>query len=150
MWLDLLIYVVVPLNQFINEKLLQVEPKYSLLVIQLPYKRDCSRIVQNLLINFRWVSKQIMDWCYFKCMSLYVGWPEYLGVFGVMAPVGLLFGSYLTTHFAFDLDWIMAIAIGMFLHISTTIIFESSEGHKINFMKLLAIVVGFGLGVVLS
>ena len=74
----------------------------------------------------------------------------YLGVFGLMAPIGLLFGSYLTTHFAFDLDWIMAIAIGMFLHISTTIIFESSEGHKINFMKLLAIIIGFGLGVVLS
>lgn len=74
----------------------------------------------------------------------------FLGVFGVMAPLGLLFGSYLTTNFALDLDWVMAIAIGMFLHISTTIIFESSEGHKINFMKLLAILIGFGLGVVVS
>jgi hypothetical protein len=44
----------------------------------------------------------------------------------------------------------MAIAIGMFLHISTTIIFESSEGHKINFMKLLSIIIGFALGVAVS
>lgn len=74
----------------------------------------------------------------------------FLGVFGLMAPIGLLFGSYLTANYSMDLDWVMAIAIGMFLHISTTIIFESSEGHKINFMKLLAILIGFGLGVVVS
>lgn len=74
----------------------------------------------------------------------------YLGVFGLMAPIGLIFGAYLTDNFAMNTDWIMAIAIGMFLHISTTIIFESSEGHKINFMKLLAIIIGFGLGVAVS
>ena len=74
----------------------------------------------------------------------------YLGVFGLMAPIGLLFGSYLNTNYAFNLNWVMAIAIGMFLHISTTIIFESSEGHKINFMKLLAIITGFALGVFVS
>lgn len=74
----------------------------------------------------------------------------FLCVFGLMAPIGLLFGSYLTSNFSLDLDWVMAIAIGMFLHVSTTIIFESSEGHKINFMKLLAIVIGFSLGFIVS
>lgn len=74
----------------------------------------------------------------------------YVGVFGLMAPIGLLFGSFITHQFGINTNWIMAVAIGMFLHISTTIIFESSEGHKINFMKLLAIIVGFGLGVLVS
>lgn len=74
----------------------------------------------------------------------------YLGLFGLMAPTGLLFGSYLTENFQLDTDWIMAIAIGMFLHISTTIIFESSEAHKINLMKLISIIIGFALGVVVS
>jgi hypothetical protein len=31
--------------------------------------------------------------------------------------------------------------IGVFLHISTTILFESSEGHKFNLNKILAIIV---------
>lgn len=74
----------------------------------------------------------------------------YLGIFGITAPIGLVFGSYLTQNFQFDTNWIMAVAIGMFLHISTTIIFESSEAHKINFMKLIAIIIGFALGVVVS
>lgn len=74
----------------------------------------------------------------------------YLGVFGLMAPVGLIFGNYLTQVFQFDTNWIMAVAIGMFLHISTTIIFESSEAHKINFMKLISIIIGFALGVIVS
>ncbi len=74
----------------------------------------------------------------------------YLGIFGLMAPIGLIFGSYLTHTFQFDTNWIMAIAIGMFLHISTTIIFESSEAHKINFMKLISIIIGFALGVLVS
>ncbi len=74
----------------------------------------------------------------------------YLGVFGLMAPIGLLFGSYLTQDIHFETGWIMAVAIGMFLHISTTIIFESSEGHKINALKLFAIILGFVLGVFLG
>ena len=35
-----------------------------------------------------------------------------------------------------------AIVIGIFLHISTTILFESSEGHKIHLSKLLVIILG--------
>jgi len=74
----------------------------------------------------------------------------YLLAFGLMAPAGLLFGSYLTQAVHIETGWIMAIAIGMFLHISTTIIFESSEGHKINALKLFAIILGFVLGVFVS
>jgi zinc transporter ZupT len=74
----------------------------------------------------------------------------FLLVFGIMAPTGLLFGTFLTQTLHLETGWIMAIAIGMFLHISTTIIFESSEGHKINALKLFAIILGFVLGVFVS
>jgi len=74
----------------------------------------------------------------------------YLGVFGLMAPLGLVFGEFLNQSFHFDTNWVMAVAIGMFLHISTTIIFESSEAHKINFMKLISIIIGFALGLIVS
>ena len=71
-------------------------------------------------------------------------------VFALTAPLGLLTGSYLTEHYDFESDWILAIAIGMFLHISTTIIFESNEGHKLNLLKFIAILFGFGLGILVN
>jgi hypothetical protein len=38
--------------------------------------------------------------------------------------------------------YINAIVIGIFFHISTVILFESSEGHKFNLSKLVVIVLG--------
>ncbi|MGB3143837.1 MAG: ZIP family metal transporter, partial [Maribacter sp.] len=38
--------------------------------------------------------------------------------------------------------YLNALVIGVFLHISTVILFESSEGHKFNLRKLLVIVFG--------
>ena len=40
---------------------------------------------------------------------------------------------------------ILAIVVGIFLHLSTTIIFETSENHKVNLIKLLSILSGFAL-----
>lgn len=37
---------------------------------------------------------------------------------------------------------INAFVIGIFFHISTTILFESSEGHKFNLSKLVSIILG--------
>jgi hypothetical protein len=53
-------------------------------------------------------------------------------------------------NFEVSLSWLLAIAIGMFFHVSTTIIFESSEGHKINILKLMAILAGFGVGIAIG
>ena len=36
---------------------------------------------------------------------------------------------------------ITALVIGIFLHVSTTILFESNEGHKFNVTKLLVILI---------
>lgn len=62
--------------------------------------------------------------------------------FAVMAPLGLLFGSYGFSSLQIDIDLVLAIVVGMFLHISTTIIFESSENHKFNFAKLVSLLIG--------
>jgi len=74
----------------------------------------------------------------------------YIVIFALMAPVGILVGDPILHTLAIDPSWMLAIAVGMFLHISTTIIFESSEGHKINGLKLLAIIAGFVVGVLMQ
>lgn len=74
----------------------------------------------------------------------------YLSLFAIMAPLGLITGKFLFHEGIVEhdvLDKIFAIVIGMFLHISTTIIFESSEGHKFNLYKFLSIVLGFGIAI---
>ncbi|MCJ8288223.1 MAG: ZIP family metal transporter [Flavobacteriales bacterium] len=68
-----------------------------------------------------------------------------LGIFALTTPIGLLIGWNSVGVFDFDFNIILAIVVGMFLHISTTIIFETSENHKFNFIKLLAIIGGAGL-----
>lgn len=71
-----------------------------------------------------------------------------LFVFSLMGPLGVLFGHYGSAKAFLDLDVLMAIVIGMFLHISTTIIFESSENHRFNFAKLISLLVGVLLAVI--
>lgn len=59
----------------------------------------------------------------------------FLLLFALMTP----FGVYLSRNFSFFETYfieISAIVIGIFLHISTTILFESNEGHKFNITKL--------------
>ena len=46
-----------------------------------------------------------------------------------MTPLGL-YSGHLFSQMAIYSNEIMAIVIGIFLHISTTILFESSEDHK--------------------
>ena len=65
----------------------------------------------------------------------------YLLLFALMAPLGVFAGSFFTTLANYNNE-IIAIVIGIFLHISTTILFESSDGHKFSTQKILAIIVG--------
>lgn len=85
-------------------------------------------------------------------VSGYHGWKNwlYLFIFALMAPAGLYFGESIILFIQIEPDYILAIAVGMFLHISTTIIFESSEGHKLNLIKLVAIMLGFLAGMFLN
>lgn len=71
-------------------------------------------------------------------------------LFGIMTPLGLITGHVLEVRDTFAyMDILLAIVVGMFLHISTTIIFETSENHHFNLAKLTAILLGVGLSFVL-
>lgn len=67
-------------------------------------------------------------------------------VFAFMTPLGTFISSnlnFLTEYYT----QISGMVIGILFHISSTIIFESSEGHKFNLAKLIAIVLGIALAV---
>lgn len=65
---------------------------------------------------------------------------SFLTLFGIMTPLGTVISNNVAMVSDY-LVYINAIVIGVFLHISTTILFESSEGHKFNLNKILAIIV---------
>ena len=67
----------------------------------------------------------------------------FIGAFSLMTPLG----SYLST-----VPWVRdyghlltALTIGVFFHISTIILFESSQGHKFNLRKVVVIILGIGI-----
>lgn len=68
----------------------------------------------------------------------------FLLLFALMTPLG----SFLKMHSNFLQDfeiYVNAIVIGVFLHVSTTILFESSKNHQFNSSKLAVILLGIGL-----
>jgi len=72
-----------------------------------------------------------------------------LMVFAMMAPLGMFIYSGIEASEIGDPSTLFSavngILIGILLHISTTIIFESSDGHRFNSLKLLTIVIGIAL-----
>lgn len=67
-------------------------------------------------------------------------------IFGLMTPLGLIFGKLIPMDSSIPfMDILLALVVGMFLHISTTIIFETNENHRFNLAKLTAILLGVGL-----
>lgn len=61
--------------------------------------------------------------------------------FALMTPLGTLASDYLPVLNEYHTQ-ITAVVIGILFHISSTIIFESSEGHKFNVAKVSMIVLG--------
>jgi zinc transporter ZupT len=71
-----------------------------------------------------------------------------LVAFGLMTPIGVFLGLGITTEqLGINVNMILAVVVGMFLHISTTIIFETTENHKFNLLKLVSILIGTGLAI---
>ena len=72
-----------------------------------------------------------------------------LTVFALMAPLGMFFYQFLESqdimagHELFQRT--NALLVGILLHISTTILFESDDGHRFNLLKFLVIILGFAL-----
>lgn len=65
----------------------------------------------------------------------------FLIVFALMTPLGSVFDQYIITS-GTAVHYINAVVIGIFLHVSTTILFESSKDHSFNWSKIFLIILG--------
>ena len=72
---------------------------------------------------------------------------RYLGLFAAMGPAGMFLSSHTALSEPRFTRLLMGVVIGIFMHISTTILFESSDGHQVNRKKMVAILLGTALGV---
>lgn len=68
----------------------------------------------------------------------------FMVTFAIMTPLGTVLSDYLPILNNYYTE-ITAIVIGILFHISSTIIFESSEGHKFNIAKVSMIILGIGM-----
>jgi zinc transporter ZupT len=68
-----------------------------------------------------------------------------LTLFAMMAPVGMFVST--NSGLAVYSRYLMAVVIGIFMHISTTILFESEDHHRFPAGKLFAMLVGLALGI---
>lgn len=73
----------------------------------------------------------------------------YLFIFALMTPLGSVVSNLLDASLAVSLDtyfnYILAVVVGIFLHVSTSILFETEENHRYNLQKFITVI--FGLGV---
>jgi putative Mn2+ efflux pump MntP len=68
----------------------------------------------------------------------------FMVTFAIMTPLGTFLSGSLPVLNEYYNE-ITAVVIGILFHISSTIIFESSEGHKFNIAKVSMIVIGIAL-----
>ncbi len=68
----------------------------------------------------------------------------FLFLFALMTPIGVLLAQEIDFFDTYYYE-ISALVIGIFLHISTTILFEINEDHKFNITKLATIIVAITL-----
>ncbi len=66
-------------------------------------------------------------------------------LFAASSPIGLFLAKNNIFSFVENSTVFLALAVGIFLHISTTILFESGEGHKFDLKKFLTIILGFSI-----
>ncbi len=69
----------------------------------------------------------------------------FLIAFAIMTPLGTSISHIWHDSIGNFIHIINAFVIGIFFHISTTILFESSDGHKFNLSKLVTIILGVGI-----
>ena len=78
----------------------------------------------------------------------------YLLLFSLMTPLGSLFSQFLdyTTTLSLNLyfNYVLAVVIGIFLHVSTSILFETEENHQYNIRKFLTVCVGLAVAFAVS
>jgi zinc and cadmium transporter len=76
----------------------------------------------------------------------------WLVIFASITPLGSFtsyaIGENLIGNFSIYFGRIMAVVVGIFLHISTTILFESTENHRFNLIKFIVILMGASLALI--
>jgi zinc transporter ZupT len=65
-----------------------------------------------------------------------------LAVFALMTPLGAIASSFIPGDPEVFGHYALALVIGIFFHISTTILFESDQNHRFNLMKFATILLG--------
>lgn len=70
-------------------------------------------------------------------------------VFALMSPLGAGVSNFAEGLSKYSHE-LMAVVVGIFLHISTTILFESSDEHRFNRIKMVAIAIGAGTAILTS
>lgn len=74
---------------------------------------------------------------------------KYLALYSLATPIGIVFGWLLvqsgTDNTEIIYAKVLSVAVGIFIHVSTTIIFEADEQHRISWKKAAAIALGLGL-----
>lgn len=84
--------------------------------------------------------------CQYKKSSL--PW-IYLSIFAISAPIGLFLAENVTVSPRIS-EILFALVSGSFLHISTTIVFESSPGHKFKISRILISILGAVLAILVQ
>ena len=104
-------------------------------------------IIHNIPISLTLMSLLLHYGCSIKKAFIY------LIVFALMSPLG----SFLSSLIPFDslasmqtfFTYVMAVVIGIFLHVSTAILFETGDNHRYNIQKFITVCLGvltaFGL-----
>lgn len=80
----------------------------------------------------------------------------FLMIFALMTPLGSMLSNIIHVLTAASItiyfNYIMAVVIGIFLHVSTSILFETEENHRYNLQKFITvcfgILVAFGLSLI--
>ena len=67
-----------------------------------------------------------------------------LAIFSLMSPLGIIASNTASFFASYHIE-ITALIIGVFLHISTAILFETTENHQFNIRKFIAVCIGFGI-----
>jgi zinc and cadmium transporter len=70
----------------------------------------------------------------------------YLVVFALMTPLGSVFSNLIEYSFSVSLNlfftYVLAVVVGIFLHVSTSILFETEENHRYNLRKFFVVCFG--------
>lgn len=96
-------------------------------------------LVHNLPISF------IMGAFFLRAEKNIIRMWVIFSLFSLASPLGILVGKYLPMNIQ---HISLAIVSGIFLHISSVIIFESNQHHKMDWKKLFLVVLGMALALV--